>query len=1142
MFSISHKLITSIFISLALTAFSSLKIIAAEYYVSENGSNSNSGGSESDPFLTIAKAMNLTSPGDTVYVMDGTYRNTGYGSGIDGTDLTNGNVVRITTSGAAGAPITLRNLEGHKPKIQFDGSGGINFAPNTGYIIIDGFEIEGPSQFITYDQAIADRNYKIQVAEDDDASTSYGNNYFSGRGIYGYGPHSNVIVRNNIVHDTPGSGIRFNDSDYMTIEYNEVYNTTWWTSSASSAIVYAESIALEGDNGSEIKMIMRGNVVYNNWNRIPFYVTQLPDNAGGPGGDYGTASQDYILDGQGLYVTRSDPSYAGTFLFENNLLINNGKNGINFDHSEGASGIYRNNTLYLNGVHNIIQDLSVADGNPRHVGGNKVAGILAHDVTSVIVANNIVVTRDNEYSALTFRNFSNKVVTNNIFRNGSTPDNYPTTVFDVDPKFVNAPGAIQGSVDMAGTDFSLKPDSPAINAGNPSYSAALDINKKARPEVGDAISSSSFETGEGGWGAWSTTLSTSADESRSGINSLLVSDRSFNYSSARLYLDDALTVGETYSFSAWVKLPDGASGSTKATIRTKTGDDAPVYIDWTTSDREDNTVIASSSEWTQISGDYTHSSAVDSIFVYIKGPQVGDGLFDYYIDDVYIIPQGSTPPSFGSDTDIVDIGAYEYENTNIAPVFTSGASFSIDENQTVIGTVTANDSEGDILTFSVSGSDLSISASGVLTFNAAPDYETQSSYTATVTVTDGTNSVTQLVTISVLDVNELPIFTSLSNFNVAENQTVIGTVTANDPEGDTLTFSVSGSDLSITSTGELTFVSLPDYETQSSYTAIVTVVDGSNTTNQSITVTLIDINEAPVFTSLSSFSVVENQTSVGQVQAADPEGSDLTFSTSGTEISVTPAGVLTFNLAPDYENQSSYSISVSVSDGVNNSTQAITVSIVDVDDTSPTFTSNAIFTVPENRLRIGTVTATDPDSSDIIFTVSGNEVEITSSGMLSFKLAPDYSVKSSYSAIVTATDGTNVSSQDITVNIIETSELNSIDIDGNNNFDALTDGLLVLRSMFGLSGDALITGTVSSNAVFTSSQEIQSRYSSIEASLDIDADGNIDALTDGLLVLRYLFGLRGDTLVTGVISPDAVRTSAPEIEQYISNLTTSDGS
>ena len=60
--------------------FLSTNIFAVDYFVSENGSNSNSGTSESEPFLTIAKAMNSVSPGDTVYVMNGTYRNTGYGS------------------------------------------------------------------------------------------------------------------------------------------------------------------------------------------------------------------------------------------------------------------------------------------------------------------------------------------------------------------------------------------------------------------------------------------------------------------------------------------------------------------------------------------------------------------------------------------------------------------------------------------------------------------------------------------------------------------------------------------------------------------------------------------------------------------------------------------------------------------------------------------------------------------------------------------------------------------------------------------------------------------------------------------------------------------------------------------------------
>ena len=55
--------------------------------------------------------------------------------------------------------------------------------------------------------------------------------------------------------------------------------------------------------------------------------------------------------------------------------------------------------------------------------------------------------------------------------------------------------------------------------------------------------------------------------------------------------------------------------------------------------------------------------------------------------------------------------------------------------------------------------------------------------------------------------------------------------------------------------------------------------------------------------------------------------------------------------------------------------------------------------------------------------------------------------------------------------------------------------------------------------------------------LDIDDNGSIDALTDGLLILRYLFGLSGDTLTNGVIGSDANRTDSEQIENYISTLT-----
>jgi hypothetical protein len=113
----------------------------------------------------------------------------------------------------------------------------------------------------------------------------------------------------------------------------------------------------------------------------------------------------------------------------------------------------------------------------------------------------------------------------------------------------------------------------------------------------------------------------------------------------------------------------------------------------------------------------------------------------------------------------------------------------------------------------------------------------------------------------------------------------------------------------------------------------------------------------------------------------------------------------------------------------------------------------------------------------------------------------------------------------------------SFDVDGNEQYDALTDGLLLLRSMFGLVGDALINGTVASDATYNDATELQQRIDVLGESADIDADGNVDALTDGLLILRYLFGLRGDTLIVGVVSPQANRTSAEDIESHLSNLT-----
>jgi subtilisin family serine protease len=119
--------------------------------------------------------------------------------------------------------------------------------------------------------------------------------------------------------------------------------------------------------------------------------------------------------------------------------------------------------------------------------------------------------------------------------------------------------------------------------------------------------------------------------------------------------------------------------------------------------------------------------------------------------------------------------------------------------------------------------------------------------------------------------------------------------------------------------------------------------------------------------------------------------------------------------------------------------------------------------------------------------------------------------------------------------VITTVPAGPLDIDINGQFDALTDGLLVLRSMFGLEGNALISGAVAPGAYYRSADEISQRIESIINLVDIDGDGSIDALTDGLLVLRYLFGLGGQALIDGVVADGATRTTE-QIEQHLAGL------
>ncbi|MBL62041.1 MAG: hypothetical protein CMI30_01410, partial [Opitutae bacterium] len=162
----------------------------------------------------------------------------------------------------------------------------------------------------------------------------------------------------------------------------------------------------------------------------------------------------------------------------------------------------------------------------------------------------------------------------------------------------------------------------------------------------------------------------------------------------------------------------------------------------------------------------------------------------------------------------------------------STASVSMAENQTAVTTVTATDADGENMTYSITGGDDQavfsiVSGTGVLTFSSATDFEnptapsSDNTYVVNVTASDGANTDSQIITVTVTDVNEAPVITSLegnatASVSVSEGQTSAATVTANDPEGASLTYSISGgadqaSFSIVSSTGVLTFQSAPDF-------------------------------------------------------------------------------------------------------------------------------------------------------------------------------------------------------------------------------------------------------------------------------------------------------------------------------------------
>ncbi|HEX8380382.1 MAG TPA: cadherin domain-containing protein [Allosphingosinicella sp.] len=557
------------------------------------------------------------------------------------------------------------------------------------------------------------------------------------------------------------------------------------------------------------------------------------------------------------------------------------------------------------------------------------------------------------------------------------------------------------------------------------------------------------------------------DGELSSLQSLLVTVRNVNEGVA-IATGPALVVNEDSAFVAKVAATDG-DGDPLSYAIAGGADAAHFIIDPETGDLS-----------VRGSLDYEAPADADGDNVYEVTVRASDGrLFDDrqmsitvadVYDDVEIVSYGGA----GSvSLAVQESGSFQVADVDASMSSMSGVTFAI-----------AGGADASLFTIDPADGELSFNYPFMPDFEAPGDADGDNVYDVVVVARMGTSSDSQAFAITVTNRNESLWITSDghgdANLSVDEGGRLVTTVTAYDPDGDVPAYSILGgadaSKFAIDSaTGVLTFIADPDYESPQSaagtnlYTVEVGAGDGEHMSRQMIRVAVNNVNEGVTITSggggnSAAVTVNENGLAVTAIAAGDVDGDPLTYSISGGADSARFAidartGALSFVQAPNFEapadsgGNNVYDVVVSVSDGAFTDSQAIAVTVANVNE-AVAITSNgggagASLTVAENGTAVTVVGGSDPDGGAVTYAIAGgaDSARFTidaSTGALAFIAAPNFEAPSDsgannvYDVIVSASDGAFTDTQVLAVTVGNVNEGVAIRSNGGGASAALT--------------------------------------------------------------------------------------------------------
>ena len=538
--------------------------------------------------------------------------------------------------------------------------------------------------------------------------------------------------------------------------------------------------------------------------------------------------------------------------------------------------------------------------------------------------------------------------------------------------------------------------------------------------------------------ATGTTVSTDEDTAANGaITAADVDDDTLTYSVTTAPNNGTVTLGANGNFTYTPAANFNGGDSFVITVNDGNGGTATAAVSVTINAVNDAPVAQASMlttlEGSAGSGTVTATDVENDplTFSVVGGPAHGslvfnnDGTYTYTPDTDYSGPDNFTfRANDGSDDSNAATVSITVTPLNDPPVAQPG-SLTTNEDVSASGAVTATDTEGDPLTYSL----VSGPTNGTLVFNAngtfsyTPDANYFGSDSFTYRANDGTsNSNTATVSITINSINDAPVAAN-GSLTTDEDTPGSGTVNASDVENDPLTYSVvtgpTNGTLVFNADGTYSYTPDANYNGSDSFTYQAN--DGTDDSNiATVSITVVSVNDAPVAAN-GSLNTVEDTAATGAVVASDVEGDPLTYSlvsgpTNGTLIFNTDG---TFSYTPDANYFGSDSFTYRANDGTSNSnTATVSITINSINDAP--VAANGSLTTDEDTPGSGTVNASDVENDPLTYSVvtgpTNGTLVFNADGTYSY--TPDANYNGSDSFTYQANDGTddsNIATVSITV-------------------------------------------------------------------------------------------------------------------------------